>query len=196
MKSAERRYRRWLRVLPKEYCDVRGEEILSTLLDAASEGRRHSPWDFLELVAHGVRVRLVLTAKRFGRGRLPPSVRAAIACLIVVAVLNLLASVTGHTGAKNSGGHIGNVVVGIVLIGLCVVLKTWSRLLYGAVMGALVVLMSANFVDTNTLNEVNVVVPLVLLVFPLVLLAVGWRRFVATTPRVSVSTPLHRTRTD
>jgi PadR family transcriptional regulator PadR len=70
---------------------------------------------------------------------------------------------------KNPGSHIGNVVVGILLIGLCVLLKTWSRFLSFAVMGSLVVLMSTNFVNAYTLSEVNVVVPLVLLVIPLVL---------------------------
>jgi hypothetical protein len=195
VKSPERRYRRWLCAYPKEYRDVRAEEILSTLLDASSVGGRHAPWDFLPIVTHGIRVRLTLTAKRFRRGTLPRSVRGAIVCLLIVAALNLLDSVTAHNGPKNPGGHIGNFVVGIVLIGLCVLLTTWSRFLYMTVMGALVVLMATNFVGTYTMSEVNVVVPLVLLVLPLVLLAVGWRRYMATTPRGSLSTPPQRTRT-
>lgn len=48
-----------------------------------------------------------------------------------------------------------------------------------AVMGVLIVLIATNFVNTYTMSEVNVVVPLVLLVVPLTLLAVGWRRYVA-----------------
>jgi hypothetical protein len=196
MKSPESRYRRWLRAYPKEYRDIRGEEILSTLLDASLEGKRHAPWDFFQVMAHGIRVRLKVAAKRFGRGTLPRSVRSAIVCLVIVAVLNLLDSVTAHNGAKNSDDHIGNVVVGIVLIGLCALLMTWSRFLYITVMGTLVVLISTNFVSTYTMSEVNVVVPLVLLVFPLVLLAVGWRRYVAATPNCSFLTPPQQTRTD
>jgi hypothetical protein len=189
VKTSERRYRRWLWAYPKEYRDVRGEEILSTLLDASSRGVRYLPWDFLQIVAHGTHLRLQLAAKRFGRGTLPRSVRGAIACLLFVAVLNLLASVTAHNGPKNPGDHIGNVGVGVVLIGLCGLLNTWSRLVYAAVMGALVVLMSTNFVGSYAMSEVNVVVPLVVLVVPLVLLAIGWRRYAATAARSISAAP-------
>lgn len=196
MTTPERRYRKWLRAYPKEYRNVRGEEILSTLLDAGSRGGRYVPWDFLQIAAHGTHLRLQLVAKRLGRGTVPRSVRGAIACLVFVAVLNLLDSVTAHNGPKNPGGHIGNVVVGIVLIGLCVLLKTSSRFLYIAVMGALVVLMSTNFVSTYTMSEVNVVVPLVVLVVPLVLLAIGWPRDAATTAHCSSAAPRRHRRTE
>lgn len=43
MTTPERRYRRWLWAYPKEYRNVHGEEILSTLLDANSGGGRYAP---------------------------------------------------------------------------------------------------------------------------------------------------------
>jgi len=174
VKSPKRRYQKWLRAYPKGYRNVRGEEILSTLLDASSEGDRNGLRDFLPVVAHGARVRLAVTAKRFGRGSLPRPVRGAIACLLLVAALNLLASVTGHNGPKNPSDHLGNIVMGLGLVGLCVLLKAWSRSLYITVMVALVALMSTNFVNTYTTSELNIVVPLVTLVVPLLLLVVGF----------------------
>ena len=42
MTDLERRYCRWLRAYPVEYRQVRGEEILSTLLDAAPANRRQN----------------------------------------------------------------------------------------------------------------------------------------------------------
>jgi hypothetical protein len=102
MTTPERRYRRWLWAYPKEYRNVHGEEILSTLLDANSEGGRYARLDFFQVMAHGTHVRLTLTAKRFGRGTLPRSVRGAIACLLVVAVLNLVESLTAHKRSQES----------------------------------------------------------------------------------------------
>jgi hypothetical protein len=126
----------------------------------------------------------VWTLKR--NGALPPPLFET-----VVAVLNLLDSVTAHNGPKNPGGHTGSVVVGLLLIGLCALLMTWSRFHYVGVMASLVVLIATNFVNTYTLSEVNVVVPLVLLVIPFRLLAVGWRRYRETAPPVNFSTPPH-----
>jgi hypothetical protein len=54
-------------------------------------------------------------------------------------------------------------------------------------MGVLIVLMATNFVNTYTMSEVNVVVPLVLLVVPLALLAAGWHRYVAACAELGPS---------
>ncbi|MEY9887437.1 hypothetical protein ABIA31_001066 [Catenulispora sp. MAP5-51] len=55
----ERRYRGLLRILPKPYRQVREEELLSTLMDGASEGRRWPELrETLSLARLGMRVRL------------------------------------------------------------------------------------------------------------------------------------------
>jgi hypothetical protein len=55
----ERRYRGLLRILPKPYRQVRDEELLSALMDGATEGRRWPELrETLSLARLGMRVRL------------------------------------------------------------------------------------------------------------------------------------------
>jgi hypothetical protein len=87
--ALERRYRWLLRAYPADYRDARGEELVSTLLDAAPPGRSMpSPADVADLVGHGVRQRLgVARDAGFDAGRaLAAPVALAIATGIAVFV--------------------------------------------------------------------------------------------------------------
>ena len=66
MKDQERRLHRMLRAYPAAYRAGKGSEIISTVLDASdAQGRVHRR-DLVDLVTHGVRMRLGLSADRFG----------------------------------------------------------------------------------------------------------------------------------
>jgi hypothetical protein len=174
MTDLERRYRRWLRAYPKAYRQVRGEEILSTLLDAAPATGVVSK-DLLHIVIHGLRVRWILLARRFGRGTLPRSVHSATLILVFMAVVNWLNAAFAHNGPKNPSSHVANIVVGFVFVVLCLMIQTWSRLLYAVVIGILAVIMAMSFVNSDLIFELNAIVPLILLM-------VGWRRYMAAIP--------------
>lgn len=173
MNPSERRYQRWLRVYPKEYRDHRGEEILSTLLDASSGPDGPALRDLAVLVAHGLHVRLALTIERFGRGRLPRSVHGASLCIAFLATLNFLVAL-GHSGPKNPDSHVANIVVGLALALAVLLLRTWSRILYGVVVGVLATLAATWFVSADLIINI-------LAIIPLGLLMIGWRRYMGAT---------------
>jgi hypothetical protein len=66
MTKLEAHARRLLRIYPPAYRLQRGDEILATVLDAADARGGTSVRDLTSLVAHGVQMRLGLTADRFG----------------------------------------------------------------------------------------------------------------------------------
>lgn len=179
MSSSERRYRRWLHFYPKEYRDARGEEILATLLDAAAEHGQLSLADLLHITVHGIWVRSCLIARRLGTGRLPRSVHIATLLMVILAALNLMNAAFSQNGPKNQSSHLDNIIVGFVFVGLALLLRTWSRRLYPAVMGALVLLVATSFVTVDLLIDAYAVIPLVLLV-------VGRRRYMAGIPEVDL----------
>ena len=175
MSTAERRYRRWLRLYPKEYRDARGEEILATLLEATSDHRRLSLADLLQITVHGTWVRSCLIARRLRTGRLPRSVYVATLFIAILASLNLMGAAFSHNGPKNQSSHLDNIIVGFVFVGLDLLLWTWRRRLYPVVMSALVVLVATSFVTVDLLLDFYAVIPLVLLV-------IGRRRYMAQIP--------------
>jgi hypothetical protein len=171
--SSERRYRRWLRFYPEEYRRARGEEILTTLLDTASERARIG--DLLHVAAHGVWMRSRVIARRSWAGKLPRTVYVATLVMAILAVFNLLNAAFPQNGPKNPSSHIDNIIVGFALIGLALLLRTWSRRLYPAVLGALICLVAMSFVVVDLLYDVLAVIPLVLLV-------IGTRPYTAALP--------------
>lgn len=173
MTSSERRYRRWLRFYPEEYRHARGEEILTTLLDTTSERGRIG--DLLHVAAHGVWMRSCLIARRSWAGKLPRTVYVATLVMAILAVFNLLNAALPQNGPRNPSSHLDNVIVGIALIGLAILLRTWSRRLYPAVLGALVCLVAMSIVVVDLFYDVLAVIPLVLLV-------IGRRRYTAAIP--------------
>jgi hypothetical protein len=66
MTKLEVRVRRLLRIYPLDYRLQRGDEIVATVLDAADAGGGTYVGDLTSLVAHGIQMRLGLTADRFG----------------------------------------------------------------------------------------------------------------------------------
>ena len=179
MSSIERRYRRWLNLYPKEYRDARGEEILATLLEASSEHGRLSPADLLHLTWHGAWVRSCLIVRRLCTGRLPRSIYIATLLMAILAALNLMSAAFSHNGPKNQSSHLDNIIVGLVLVGLDLVVRTWSGRLYPAVIGALVVLVAASFVTIDLLINACAV-------FPLALLVLGRKRYMEAIPEVDL----------
>lgn len=185
MSSSERRYRRWLQIYPKQYRDDRGEEILATLLESSSEHGRLSPVDLLHITVHGAWVRSRLIARRLCTGRLPRSVYIATLVMAILGALNLMGAAFADNGPKNQSSHLDNIIVGFVFVGLDLLLRTWSRRFYLAVMGALLVLVATSFVTVDLLIDVYAVIPLVLLV-------IGRRRYVAGISGVDLTRGPHR----
>ncbi len=83
MSTYERTITHLIKVYPRSYRDERGDEILATLLEASSEATtRTRILDMLDLVAHGIQIRLGLTSERFagrvlGAAAVPGFVMAA-----------------------------------------------------------------------------------------------------------------------
>ena len=86
MNRNEKTISRLIKVYPKSYRNERGGEIVATLLEATSHSGAHlGMLDVLDVVAHGLEVRLGLTSERFG-GRVLDA--AAIPGLIIAAGLS------------------------------------------------------------------------------------------------------------
>jgi hypothetical protein len=66
MKDQERRLHRVLWAYPAAYRAKKGSEIIGTVLDAADARGRVHRRDLVDLVVHGIRMRLGLSADRFG----------------------------------------------------------------------------------------------------------------------------------
>jgi hypothetical protein len=177
--NCERRYRRWLNLYPKEYRDARGEEILATLLEAASDHGRLSPADLLHITWHGAWVRSCLIVRRLCAGRLPRSVYVTTLFMAILAAINLMSAAFSHNGPKNQSSHLDNIIVGLVFVGLVLVLRTWSGRLYPAVIGALVVVVATSFATIDLLIDACAVVPLALLV-------IGRKRYMEAIPEVDL----------
>ncbi len=179
MSRSERRYRRWLRFYPKEYRHARGEEILTTLLEARSDRGRLSLADLLHITTHGTYVRAWSMARRWRAARLPRSVYVATLVIAILAALNLLAAAFPHNGPQNQSSHLDNIVVGFVFVGIDLLLWAWSRRLYPLAMGVLAVVVATSAVTVDLSRDVYAVVPLVLLV-------VGRKRYMARIPMVEL----------
>jgi hypothetical protein len=177
MNSPEQHYRRWLRIYPTEYRKARGEEILATLLESSAEHGRLSAGDLAHITVHGAWVRSRLMARRLSTGTLPRSVYIATLIMVILAALNLMNAAFSQNGPKNQSSHVDNIVVGLVLVGLALGLRTWSRWLYPVVMGALVLLVATAFVTIDLIIDVYAVIPLVLLV-------IGRKRYLVVIPEV------------
>ena len=177
MTEPDRRYRRWLAAYPKEYRGVRGEEILGTLLESGSEDGGPALRDALAVVLHGTGVRIRFMVMRFGRGRLPRSVRWATNVLVFLAAASWIHAATADNGPRNPSSHAGNVVIGVALIALGLLLRTWSRLLYVAVIATLLSFFIAVALSTES-SYAGLLLGTPFLV-PAVLLIVGWRRYMA-----------------
>jgi hypothetical protein len=175
--SPERRYRRWLHIYPKDYRSDREEEILGTLLEASSEHGRLSLVDLLHITVHGAWVRSRLMAKRLCSGRLPRSVYIATLLMAFLGALNLMAAAFSHNGPKNQSSHLDNIMAGLVFVGLDLLLRSWRRRSYLVVTGALCVLVATSFVTVDFLIDVFAV-------FPLILLVIGRKRYLAGIPEV------------
>lgn len=191
MSEPDRRYQRWLFAYPEEYRTVRGEEIIGTLLESSSGRGGPALRDVLAIVLHGAAMRIRLMARRFGRGRLPRSVHWATNFLVFLAASSWIAAATADNGPRNPSSHVGNVVVGIVLIVLCLLLRTWSRFLYMAVIGTLL-----SFVITVVVRTTPFYDGLILgapFLVPVTLLIVGWRRYMSATTNQSGLARPHRT---
>lgn len=94
MSPLERRYRRLLRLLPRQHRAARGEELLGLLLDLDGERTRPSPRQALGLIGLAIRLRL---------GRLPADGSVLFSAFLVTFVSTQiasrvvsLASVAGH----------------------------------------------------------------------------------------------------
>lgn len=78
--ALERAYRRLLLAYPRRFRRDRGTEILTTLLDAAPPDRRRpTAWETVDLLAGGVRARLLP----------PPTASAAVAATIVALLVGI-----------------------------------------------------------------------------------------------------------
>ena len=99
--------------------------------------------------------------------------------MAILAALNLMSAAFSHNGSKNQSSHLDNIIVGLVLVGLDLVVRTWSGRLYPAVIGALVVLVAASLVTIDLLINACAV-------FPLALLVLGRKRYMEAIPEVDL----------
>ena len=175
MRDPRRRYERWLRVYPRTYRSVRGEEILATLLDASSEQVRPAFGDLLRIVAHAMRVRVRLCAGRPVRRSLPQPVRLVTWLLVGVAVFDWYNALVTHSGPRDPGSPLRGIAAGFLFFVLNVLLQTRRRLLYVLVIGVFLTLLAMVLVATGP-TGIGVVfdVPYILFV---VLLIVGWHPY-------------------
>jgi hypothetical protein len=186
------RYRRWLRLYPKAYRSVRGQEILGTLLESTDE-RGPTFRDLLHVAGHAFRVRLDLIRHRPQRGPLPQPARTVCWILTIFATMDLITGLfLSHGGPKNPGPDLREIVGGCILMGLGLLLWARRPALYLLVVAVLVLV-----VVSTVLQADQPVFGLVLaapeLVLALVLLA-GWSRFKNATS-APVPHPSHRTPT-
>jgi hypothetical protein len=172
----ERRYRMWLRVYPEAYRTVRGEEILSTLLDSSEHGRPATR-DLLYLVAHGLRVRIGLIGKGPVKPPLPQPVRLVTWILVGCAAGTWLNAILDHGYPKHAGIGPGPVVSGFILLGLNLLLQARRRMLYMLVIGAFALFITSILVQARPIyGGLALSGPYLVLTL---LLLVGWKRAMA-----------------
>lgn len=193
MTDPERRYQRWLRLYPKEYRSVRGDEMLATLLDS-TEHDHPKIVDLLHIIVHAARVRLSVVGKGPVRRPLPQPVRLATWILVGLAVVNwanaILNAALDHSHPKEPSMQPWVIVTGFVLLGLNLLLQARRRLLYMIVIAVLVAFIATGLMATGLSGAALVIeVPYLLLVL---LLAAGWRRYMAAIS--SKETPAGATR--
>lgn len=177
MRDPLRRYRRWLRAYPEAYRSARGEEILSTLLDACSEHGRASMVDLAYIWAHGGRVRLRMARQRWARRPpMPQPARLVTWLLVGAAVVAWYDALSSHNGPRNPGVHTRGIVGGVVFVALNLLLQARRRFLYGLVTAALVAFLALAIAGGGPTTGFLVGAPYVLLVG---LLLAGWRRYTA-----------------
>ena len=180
MKDPKRRYQRWLRVYPKAYRTVRGEEILSTLLDSTDRGRL-SARDLLYLLAHAIRVRISQMMRGPGRRPLPQPVRLVTWILVGSAAINWVKPFFDHGYPKHPSVSPGPVVAGFIFLGLNFLLQARRRILFMLVIGVLVSFIASILVQSRpAYGGLILASPYLLFV---VLLIVGWKRYMTAIAR-------------
>jgi hypothetical protein len=182
VKADERRYQRWLRLYPKGYRTERGEEILGTLVESSSDHHRLAVGDLAYLMAHAVRVRLRIIVRRPAPAPLPQPARLVMWIFIGLAVMNLFDGVVlNRGGPRNPGPDVRAIVAGLVFFLLAAFLAARRRNLYATVIGVLLVLVGSAVVETDQLIGALILAsPLVVL---LLVLVVGWRRYMGALPK-------------
>ena len=174
MNDTKRRYQRWLRVYPKAYRTIRGEEILSTLLDSTDRGRL-SARDLLYLLAHAIRVRISQMMRGPGRQPLPQPVRLVTWILVGSAAIDWANPLFEHGYPKHPGVGPGPVVAGFIFLGLNFLLQARRRILFMLVLGVLVAFIALILVHARpTYGGLILASPYLLFV---ALLVVGWKRY-------------------
>lgn len=174
MKDPERRYQMWLRVYPKDYRTVRGEEILSTLLDSTDRGRPGTR-DLLYIVAHAVRVRISLFVKGPGRRPLPQPVRVVTWMLVGLAAINWADAILDHGFPKATNPGPSPIVVGFIFLGLNLLLQARRRPLFMLVIGIFGVFIASTVIHGRpAYGGFILAAPYVLFVL---LLIIGWKRY-------------------
>jgi hypothetical protein len=178
VKGDGNRYRRWLRLYPRAYRTDRGEEILGTLVESSSDHHRLALGDLAYLVAHAARVRLRLIARRPAPAPLPQPARVVMWILIGLGIMDLFDGVVlDRGGPKNPGPDVRGIAAGLVFLVLAVFLAARRRSLYATVIGVLLLFVGSAVVETDQLIGALILAsPLVVL---LLLLLVGWRRYMA-----------------
>jgi hypothetical protein len=100
----ERRYRRWLRWYPAAFRREYEEELVGVLMAAARPGqRRPDPTEYLDLMANGLRQRLLLTG-RHSEG----STLTAIWLMVFGAALELVAAISVLASAGDIASRVAD----------------------------------------------------------------------------------------
>jgi hypothetical protein len=172
MKDPARRYQTLLRIYPKEYRSVRGDEILTTLLDA--DERRLTPSELFYLLVHAARVRtrrIVLGP----RGRpLPQPVRFVTWVLVTLVTWNWVTAIVNLIGHQaHNDIPPGPVVAGCVFFGLNVLIQARRRFLYGLAIAVIASFVVSGLIQARWSVGSLVEIPYTLLAL---LLLIGWQR--------------------
>lgn len=175
MSDPDLRCRRWLRLYPKTYRRVRGEEILGTLLESTGE-QGPALTDLLHLAGHAARVRVDLILHRSPRDPLPQPARTVCWIITIFAAMDLITGLfLSHGGPKNPGPDMREIVGGCILMGLGLLLWTRRPALYWLVVAVLVLVVASTVLQADQ-PVFGLVLAAPELLLALVLLA-GWSRF-------------------
>jgi hypothetical protein len=190
MKDPERRYQMWLRVYPRQYRTVRGEEILSTLLDATDRGRP-AAGDLLYIVVHAIRVRISQMVRGPVRRPLPQPIRLVTWFLVGSAVSSWVNAILDRGYPKHPGGGPGPIVAGFIFLGLNFLLQARRRFLFFSVTGVLVAFIASILAQSRPIYGGLILAgPYLLFV---VLLLVGWKRYMTAVRRDEPLAEIRRT---
>jgi hypothetical protein len=174
VKDPERRYQMWLRVYPKSYRTVRGDEILSTLLDSTDRGRPATR-DLLFIVAHAIRLRINLFVRGRGRRHLPQPVRFVTWILVGLAASNWLNAILDHGYPKAPNPGPSSIAVGFIFLGLNLLLQARRWLAFVLVIGTFVAFIASTVLHSRpAYGGLILASPYVLFVL---LLIFGWKRY-------------------